>query len=216
MPSRRKNDRTVRPVIALAILEALRSTDTPDEVLEDEAFAYSLPRRLGLNDVVENQMKRYADLRRRGQSLEVEELDSLVTLIGRREDARAVFNTAGSRLAADHFATQSIARRAGRTISPRLLKRLLLVRSMERIARAFSPGATIVTESAPPTLRIDGGVLANAGGEGAGCEMLTAAVRVATELYFGTNATVESVSCEGEGGDACVWIVREQESRPAD
>ena len=212
MTTRNKNDRTVGPAIALAILEALRTIDTPEEVLEDEAFAYSLPRRLGLNDVVENQMRRYADLRRRGHTLELSELDSLVALIGRREDARTVFDAAGTQLANDHFSGQSLARRAGRTISPKILKRRMLVRSMERIARALSPGAEIQTEMTPPTLKVGGGVLANSGGAGAGCEMLTAAVRVAAEMYCGADAAVETVSCEGTGGESCVWIVREAQA----
>ena len=216
MASRRKNDRSVRPAIALAILEALRTTDTPEEVLEDEAFSYSLPRRLGLNEVVENQMRRYADLRRRGQSMEISELDSLITLVGRRDDARAVFDTAGTQLATDHFAAQSLARRAGRTVSPKLLRRRLLARSMERIARAFSPGASIETATTPPTLTVGGGLLASSGGAGAGCEMLTAAVRVAVEMYYGADADVETISCEGRGEEACVWIVRETRTQAVD
>ena len=50
----------VNPAIALALLHSLRATDTPDEVIEDESFRVSLPRRLGLNEVVDAQMRRYA------------------------------------------------------------------------------------------------------------------------------------------------------------
>ena len=42
--------------------------------------------------------------------------------------------------------------------------------------------------------------------------MLTAAVRVAAEMYCGADAVVETVSCEGTGGESCVWVVREAQA----
>ena len=62
MESKRSSEK-VHPGIALALLTSLRDKDTPDEAIEDEAFSDSLPRRLGLNDVINVQMHRYADLK---------------------------------------------------------------------------------------------------------------------------------------------------------
>ena len=55
-------DGRLSPGIALILLESLRELDTPPEVIEDEAFNISLPRRLGLSDVIDGQMRRYADM----------------------------------------------------------------------------------------------------------------------------------------------------------
>ena len=77
----------VHPGIALALLRSLRDQDTPEESLENETFVDSLPRRLGLNDVVNIQMRRYADMRDQGRSLALSEFLDLVRLISRRPDA---------------------------------------------------------------------------------------------------------------------------------
>jgi hypothetical protein len=40
-------------VVALTLLEVIRAQDLPTEVLEQEDTSVTLPRRLGLSDVVE-------------------------------------------------------------------------------------------------------------------------------------------------------------------
>ena len=129
----------VHPGIALALLRALRDQDTPAESLEDEAFVDSLPRRLGLNDVVNIQMRRYADMRDQSRSLALSEFLDLIRLISRRPDAARIFRTAGSSLAAERFADSGPLSRAMRRLSTDSVRRRRLVKSMSAAARALSP-----------------------------------------------------------------------------
>ena len=95
-------DGWLSPSVALVLLESLRDVDTPPEILEDEAFRVSLPRRLGLSDVIDGQMRRYADMRKRRRQLEASEFLDLLRLIARRPDARMVFEAAGDRLGSEY------------------------------------------------------------------------------------------------------------------
>ena len=77
----------VVPVLPLALLEAVRAHDRPDEVLEDENLAVSLPRRLGLSDVVLTQIQRYEADVQSGRRVPLPELIDLLRLVLRRPDA---------------------------------------------------------------------------------------------------------------------------------
>ena len=53
-------------VVALRVLEVMRDLDLPQEILEDEDPTRTLPRRFGLSDVVDRQIRTYRDdVRRR-------------------------------------------------------------------------------------------------------------------------------------------------------
>ena len=49
---------TITPLFPLLLLETMRDMDRPEELLEDEDLTTSLPRRLGLSDVVMVQIRR--------------------------------------------------------------------------------------------------------------------------------------------------------------
>ena len=78
---------SVIAALAVALLEATRSHDRPDEVLEDEDITISMPRRLGLSGVVETQIQRYETAVREGRRLPLDEFVNLLKLVLRRPDA---------------------------------------------------------------------------------------------------------------------------------
>lgn len=197
----------VHPGIALALLSSLRDKDTPDESLEDESYAESLPRRLGLNDVVNLQMRRYADLRDAGRSLELTEFLDLVRLISRRPDATDIFRSAGAALAFERFAESGPLSRAFRRMYPEGVRRRKLVRSMTSAGKALSPGTEIVTGRTPPGLVIDACALAPAGLHGNACEILTSVLDVCASEILDASLSVRHTECLGRGHDRCVWTV---------
>jgi len=197
----------VHPGIALALLTALRDQDTPDEAIEDEAFSYSLPRRLGLNDVINVQMRRYADLKDAGRSLALSEFLDLVRLISRRPDAAAVFRAAGAALAADRFAQSGVLSRSFRRLYPEGVRRRKLARSMTRAANALTPGATIVADRDPPGMTIDDCALAPAGVDGNACELLTGVLDVCVAEIWDPELAVRHAECRGRGDERCAWRV---------
>ena len=199
----------VHPGIALALLTSLRDQDTPEEAIEDEAYSESLPRRLGLNDVINVQMRRYADLKDAGRSLALSEFLDLVRLISRRPDARDIFRSAGVALAAERFAESSPLSKAFRRMYPEGVRRRKLIRSMSRAARALSPGAEVVADRDPPGMMIGDCALAPAGVAGNACEILTAVLDVCVAEIWDPGLSVRHDECMGRGAERCVWTVVE-------
>lgn len=199
----------VHPGIALALLRSLRDQDTPEESLEDEAFADSLPRRLGLSDVVNVQMRRYADLRDRGQALELSEFLDLTRLISRRPDARSIFRNAGEALAIERFANLGPVSRAFRRFYSEDFRRRKLMRSMSKAARALSPGARITAEQDPPSMELENCALAPAGIHGNACEILTGALGVCVAETWDPDLSIQHTECLGRGGERCAWSLVE-------
>ncbi|MGZ7236654.1 hypothetical protein ACXWOK_10690, partial [Streptococcus pyogenes] len=52
---------SVTPLFPLILLETLRDMDRPEELLEGEDLTASMPRRLGLSDVVYLQIHRFRE-----------------------------------------------------------------------------------------------------------------------------------------------------------
>ena len=199
----------VHPGIALALLRSLRDQDTPAESLEDEAFVDSLPRRLGLNDVVNIQMRRYADMRDQGRALALSEFLDLVRLISRRPDAGRIFRSAGESLATDRFADSGPLSKAMRRLSTDSARRRRLVKSMSGAAKALSPGARIEAADDPPAMTIEDCALAAAGIHGNACEILTAALDVCVVHGWDAELTTRHTECVGRGDARCSWTLTE-------
>jgi hypothetical protein len=198
----------VSPGIALALLQSLRATDTPDEVLEDESFRISLPRRLGLNEVIEAQMRRYQEMRDRGGALTLDEYGNLLRLIGRRPDADAVFDVAGARLAEERFPARRRLRAARRDGGPGRFGRRRLVRSMMGVAAALSPSARVLPLLAECGIDVTGGPLPDSADDGVACGLITAALVVCARRTVHPDARVDHPLCEARGDDRCRWITR--------
>jgi hypothetical protein len=78
-------------VVALRLLEVMRGLDLPTEVLEDEDPTRTMPRRLGLSDVVDRQIRTLREDVRKGVRVSDEEVQGLIRLVVRRPDAEDVF-----------------------------------------------------------------------------------------------------------------------------
>lgn len=95
----KRRERRVAPQVALALLECLRAADRPDEYLEDEVTSVTLPRRLGLSDVVGKEIRKYEEEARRGRRVSESAVGGLVGLVTRRGDSDEVFRRVGQLLA---------------------------------------------------------------------------------------------------------------------
>jgi hypothetical protein len=108
---------TVAALIPLSLLEALRNLDTPVEDGMDELAEEIVVRRLGLSPTVAAQIQRYRQTAERGGAVDLDEVLSVIRLVGRRPDAPLVFADAGRR------AARYAARTQGR--SSRILARMV-------------------------------------------------------------------------------------------
>jgi hypothetical protein len=204
----------VSPGIALALLHSLRATDTPDEVLEDESFRISLPRRLGFNEVIDAQMRRFEEMRDRGGALTPDEYQNLLRLIGRRPDADAVFGTAGARLAEEGFPARRRPRGGRRGGGPGRFGRRRVVRSMMGIAAALSPSARILPLLPECGIDVAGGPVSGSDEDGAACGLVTAALDVCARRTVHPEARVDHPLCEARGDDRCRWVTRLPDADP--
>ena len=64
-----KTSRRISALVALTLLEVIRQQDLPTEVLESEDTSHTMPRRLGLSDVIDKQIRRYRDEVRKRQRI---------------------------------------------------------------------------------------------------------------------------------------------------
>lgn len=210
MRSTRGTDK-VSPVIALALLHALQTSDTPSEVIEDESFRISLPRRLGLNEVVDTQMRRYAEIRDRRGTISVVEFASLLGLIDRRPDDVAVFASAGRSLGESRFPAPGAVDRTRARLTPARLRRRKLIRAMMELAGALEPGATIsaITDAGIDGIEVRDPPLASTTAGGSGCALLTGALEVCTARLDGEGLGIRHARCVARGDDHCRWIAGE-------
>ena len=200
----------VSPAIALALLTALRASDTPSEVIEDESFRISLPRRLGLNEVVDKQMRRYTEISDRRGTISADEFASLLGLIDRRPDAGAIFAAAGRSLGEARFSRPGTVDRARARLTPAGLKRRRLLRSMIEVARALQPGSSItaVSDAGVDGIEIREPPLAAATAAGAGCALLTGALEICVARLGGDLYGIDHPRCIARGDDHCRWTAR--------
>lgn len=193
------------PVVALALLEALRSTDTPEEVLEDEDVQQSLPRRLGLSEVVGTQIRRYRDLKDRKAKMSARELADLLVLVDRRPDAGDVFERAGAWLARRSLREKRLRRSIARVPLPGAVQRALALRTARGVAEQVNPGASVRTEGKPPALVVEGSLPAAAGVPEA-CRLVRAALETSLSMH-GMDPSGDTLHplCESRGDSCCVW-----------
>ena len=101
---------TVPALIPLSLLEAIRNLDTPVEDGLDELAEEIVVRRLGLSPTVAAQIQRYRQATEKDNGVDLDEVVSVLRLVGRRADAPLAFADAGRRAA--RYATRVHARPA--------------------------------------------------------------------------------------------------------
>jgi hypothetical protein len=210
-----KERRRLSPLVPLALLEALRDRDRPTEVLEDENFAESLPRRLGLSDVVFSQIRRFEDAVRHGEAVPADEALDLLRLVLRRPDAAIILRAAGRSIARRHFEQRrrpAAGRMFGRGL-PRPAVYLAVRRSLRTLVnRLFGRGA-VRFFGRPLAARIDHPFTASASTDGTACVLVSAAIEELVFLYTRQRVSVLHARCEGRGDDACEWVVASDRER---
>lgn len=198
----------ISPWVALALLESLRSTDTPVETLGDEDLQRSLPRRLGLSTAVADQIQRTEELARTNGSLPARAIVDLFSLVGRRPDADAVFAGAGRWLAARQLKRGPRPRLLGILPLPRFIRHWRALRATRKVARRVSPISTIRIERKPPALVLENNIATFATDSRDGCELLLAVFRAALHAVSNRPREVVHPMCESRGDDCCVWRMK--------
>jgi len=212
--------RRVQAVVALRLLEVIKDRDLPGELLEDEDPSRTIPRRFGLSDVVDRQIRAYKGDARKNVRLTDGEVSDLFRFVIRRPDGDQVFEQVGRLLAAPDRPRRwgrLLPRRAqfaiARTSVRRRLKRLF-----GRTIGGFGRGSFVIEGRALFFIQSDPG--------GDACHLLSGFCREVIEQTLGGTARVVHTFCQSRGDALCRWeaeivvesarVVASPKSRPAD
>jgi hypothetical protein len=194
-----RDQRRIQAVVALRLMEVLKDRDLPGEILEDEDPARTMPRRFGLSDVVERQIRTYRDDVRRGVKLTDGEIRDLFRFVIRRPDGTDVFHQVGRLLAGGERTRPWV-----RVLPVRLKYRRARSAARKRLKRLF--GRPIGGFGAAQ-FSIEGRVLifieSDPGGDA--CHLLSGFCQEILESTFGGTAEIRHTLCQGRGDDLCRW-----------
>ncbi|HUE96146.1 MAG TPA: hypothetical protein VMN39_05775, partial [Longimicrobiaceae bacterium] len=191
----------------LLLLETMRDRDRPPEVLEEEDVSTSLPRRLGLSEVVRLQIQKFTQevkLKRPQVSSQVEDL---IRLVIRRPDAEEIFVEAGQQVARWFWSERSGAIRTLVRFLPRPLALITAHRAGRRMFTRLVGPTPFGVSRRPVSLTIDSSLTSRADPGGAACGVYAGAFAELLELYTGRKYRVTHTRCATRAGGPCVWSV---------
>lgn len=195
---------TVDPLVPLALLEAVRTVDLPDDALETEFVDELKVKRFGLSDTVHAQIRRYLEAVKRGQRPSFEEAAGIARLIGRRPDAEAVFREAGRGLARRTYERVSSPTRRLIRMMPAMIGRPMALGQISGIGTRYLGGAVRRVGSSVH-LEVAQSVTLDAAPRAAGCTFYESLLReLMARLMDGVGA-VEHVRCTSRGEGTCEW-----------
>ena len=186
----------------------MRDYDRPEEVLEEEDITLSMPRRLGLSEVVRVQIVRFTEEVRQKRPQVASQVEDLFRLVIRRPDADEIFVEAGERIALRYWEARSGGVRSFVSLLPRPLKMMWALGAGRRmLADLVGPTKFRITRK-PPRLRIDQSLSASADPGGAACAFYVGAFGKILELYTGRRHRVVHSACSArDPGVPCEWTV---------
>lgn len=206
-PGPRSGSPSIAPVFPLLLLETMRDMDRPEEVLEDEDLSISLPRRLGLSDVVGVQIRRFQEEMRQRRLQSAGQITDLLRLVVRRPDAEPIFHEAGRRVARHYWQQRSKAMRGVLRVMPNPIPRIAAHRAARRMFRQLVGDSRLTISRWPVELQIERSLTAEADPRGAACAFYAGAFAELMEIYTNRTYRVKHPECETKGASRCKWVV---------
>lgn len=173
--------------------------DLPPEFLEEEDTARTMPRRFGLSDVVDRQIRTHREDVRKRVRLTDEDVRGLFRFVIRRPDGAQVFHRVG-RLLAEAERPSRIARILPQGMRYRLARRharRALKKLFGRHVGGFGRGPFVIEGRTLLFVEADPG--------GDACHLLSGFGEQILEQTFGGTAKVTHSLCQGRGHDLCRW-----------
>lgn len=200
----------VTPVFPLILLETMRDMDRPDEYLEGEDIAVSMPRRLGLSDVVFKQIHRFRDEVKKKRMQSPATVVDLISLVIRRPDADEIFEEAGRRVARRAWKERSGAFRRTVRWLPQGAKQRSARKAAMKLFRQLAGDGSWEVGIKPVSLRITGSLTAVADPGGAACAFYAGVLSELVTEYTGRKHSATHAKCEARGGGTCEWLTQVQ------
>ena len=201
------NTPSITPVFPLLLLETMRDRDRPTEVLEDEDVSVSMPRRLGLSEVVRRQIQHFQEEVRQRRLQRPPQVEDLIRLVVRRPDAEEIFAAAGQRVAQHVWGQRSSAFRRAIRFMPGPLARISAQRAARRLFRQLAGGSRVTVNRWPAELKVRDSLTARADPVGVACAFYGGAYAEVLREYTGREYRILHPECETKNGSICVWNV---------
>ena len=201
---------SVTPVFPLILLETMRDMDRPDEYLEGEDIAVSMPRRLGLSDVVFRQIHHFREQVKRKRMQDPATVADLIGLVIRRPDADEIFEEAGRRVARHAWGERSKAFRRSVRWLPQGAKQKSARKAAERLFRQLAGEGDFSVGIKPVSLNITGSLTAAADPGGAACAFYGGVLSELVTEYTGRKHSTTHARCEAKGASSCEWLTQVQ------
>ena len=195
----------VTPVFPLLLLETMRDMDRPEEVLEGEDLTASMPRRLGLSDVVYTQIHRFREEVKRKRPQTPATVEDLIRLVIRRPDADEIFEEAGRRMARHAWGLRSAAFRRMINLMPPALALRSARKAAGRLFRQLNGTADLDVVGRPVGVRLQKCMTVRADPGGAACRFYAGVLSELMTEYTGRRHSAAHPRCESKGNDACEW-----------
>ena len=196
----------VSPVFPLLLLETMRDMDRPEEYLEGEDVAVSMPRRLGLSDVIYTQIHRFKEEVRRKRPQTPAVVIDLIRLVIRRPDADEIFEEAGRRVARHFWSLRSAAfRRTVRFFPPALAQRSAR-KAADRLFRQLVGDAKLDIQRKPISVFVVNSLTGRADPGGAACAFYAGVLAELMTEYTGRKQSAQHRKCETRRDGACEWV----------
>lgn len=194
--------------LPLSLLLAVRAHDRPGEILEDEDVTASLPRRLGLSDVVDREIRNYERDARRGRKADARDVVNLVRLVLRRPDAEAILRDTGQRVAAEYIRrVPRFWRRTARALPARAAL-VLGRRAARRLLHRLVGDGEVHVAGHPPALRVSS-ALAASDATYTACVLYGSAIEAVLREYAGERPRLTEARCSARGAPFCEWTIAE-------
>ncbi len=187
----------VSALVALTILEVLRASDRPFEVFEEEDTSITMPRRLGLSDVVERRIRTYQEDTKKRNKISDEEFRDLVRLVVKRPDARAIFLECGARLAGKlPRRSRLVPRRLGMALAKRRIRKRLQALFGRRVG-GFADGGFVLEGRSLLFIQSDSG--------GDACSLVSGLCSATLSRSVQDPPTIAHIACEAREDAYCRW-----------
>lgn len=177
--------------------------DRPSEVFEEEDTSITMPRRLGLSDVVERQVRNYQEEVKRGRKISDGEFSNLVGLVIKRPDSEEVLLECGKRLASSPSGRRSrfMPRRMAVAFARRHVRRRLKALFGRRIG-GFAGGGFTMEGRALLFMQADPG--------GDACLLVSGLCSAVLGATIQGAPAVQHLACEARGDAFCRWGIEEE------
>lgn len=198
---------SITPVFPLLLLETMRDRDKPRELLEDEDISVSMPRRLGLSEVVRVQIQRFQEEVRQRRPQRPPQVEDLIRLVVRRPDAEEIFLEAGERVARNAWDQRAGGMRSTVRFMPGPIARITAQRAAKRMFKQLTGGSRATVNRWPAELKIKDSLTARADPGGRACAFYAGAFAELLRRYTGREYRVLHPDCETRGNGPCRWVV---------